>query len=143
MRKLLDRYCRTLQLAVLFCFALCLGGETSTAADSHKVTVAEARQLVETGLKDKGYDVSSPQFELDEEANSFFPNFYHFGASIDSKTRFVRVGSYAVDPRTADVWDEMLCERLQSPSLAQSQARIRKKYKLERSAPSPNPPCSE
>jgi len=51
----------------------------------------------------------------------------HASANLEGPTLGVlQVGYYAVDRKTADIWDAGLCQEISSPSLAQLQVVLRK-----------------
>jgi hypothetical protein len=64
---------------------------------------------------------------LDPEAvNASPPEYYMFHAYYNTPTRLNSVGAYAVNKRTADLWERLSCQRLNSPQLTQLQKDLRK-----------------
>jgi len=99
-------------------------------ADPGHITRDDARSLVVATLLARGYDIQSPKLEVDEEAVPSFPNFLFFGAYYDTPDRLARVGSFAVDPKTADLWDIGLCEPVKKKNVRRLQKILRLRYRL-------------
>jgi hypothetical protein len=110
-------------MAVLSTFAL---GE---AADG-RVTKKDARSLVLAVLRDQGTPVNSRKFELDEQTNPYFPDLDTFYAYFDMPKRLALIGTYAVNPRTAEIWDVGMCVQPRSLSVEQLQKALRFRYRL-------------
>jgi hypothetical protein len=92
------------------------------------INVKDARQLVITALPSR--TTSLPGFGLEQAKNNNYPDRFFFEATWDNPKGSVVVGHYAVDPRTGDVWNAIVCEELKSPSLKTLQQRVRKRLGL-------------
>jgi hypothetical protein len=108
------------------------------------VTLEEADALVTAFLNDRG-NTKLPSFELDKHSDSYFPQFLYFEGIFDNPGGSCNLGFYAVDPKTADVWDGVYCARARSASLVKLQAAIRNRIGLTREecqkARRPGPMC--
>lgn len=118
------------------------------SSDPPRVSLEEAQRLVYKALESEGAGATKlPGFGLSAYKDPYFPEFYFFEATWDNTGEgSVVIGHYAVDPRTGDVWDAVVCEELDSPSLRKLQQATRKRlgvtqkeyHKLRR----PGPMCS-
>jgi hypothetical protein len=117
-----------LHLAVLVPAFILLGWQFTASARTRDLTDAEARALVMATLRPD--IVSLPKFGLDPYAAPP-PGFYAFEATAEHPDRGSPViGQFAVNRATGDVWRLVVCEKLDSTSLRQSQAALRKKIGL-------------
>ena len=107
------------------------------------ISLAEANSLIYAFLNSSG--CTDRSCGLDEYTNSYFPQFYFFEATWDNPNGSPIIGHYAVDPRTGDVWDAIVCGRLTSPALIKLQKAVRKQIALTeekyRRARRPGPMC--
>jgi hypothetical protein len=104
--------------------------------------LAQAKSIVLTYLKSQGYEVKSKHFELDSKASNNLSEYFLFYAYFDTPTRLSSIGSYAVNKRTAELWERLSCKRLSSQPLAQLQNALRGRLDLQRSGPGePVKPC--
>jgi hypothetical protein len=72
-----------------------------------------------------------PQFFLDPDSSWAFPGFYVFEAEVDNNPGgSVVFGHYAVDQRTGDVWEGVVCKEYTSSKLQQAQRVIRRRIGL-------------
>jgi hypothetical protein len=116
----------TLRIAILVILGLQL-----TPSDGLKtITRSQARDLLLQALQKKGYPIRASNFELDDEDDKYFPNFYTFHSYSNSRSRLVSTGVFAVNNRTADVWDESLCHKIDLPEIRPLQSKLRKQIKL-------------
>jgi len=67
---------------------------------------------------------------LDDYRVKEYPRFYFFAALWDNPNGSPLIGHYAVDVRTGDVWNAVICERFKSPALAILQHTIRERIGL-------------
>jgi hypothetical protein len=108
------------------------------------VTLEEADALVTAFLKDRG-NTKLPSFGLEKFTDVYYPEFQFFRGIFDNPGGSFNLGSYAVDRKTGDVWDGVVCERASSPSLVKLQAAIRNRIGLTRDeyrkARRPRPMC--
>lgn len=95
-----------------------------------RITREDARSIVLATLQARGYDIKSPKLEVDEETDPYSPDFLHFGVSYDTPDRLARVGSFAVDLKTADLWDTGLCKRVKGKNVQRLQKIFRLRYRL-------------
>jgi len=93
------------------------------------VTLEEADALVTAFFKDRG-STKAPGFELDKYTDPYFPEFWSFQGIFDNPGGSVNLGFYAVDRKTGDVWDGVVCKRATSPSLRKLQLAIRNRIRL-------------
>jgi hypothetical protein len=112
----------TLRITVLLIFGLQLPASNGLKT----ITRNQARELLLQALQKQGYPIRASNFELDNENDKYFPNFYTFHSYSNSKSRLVSTGIFAVNKRTADVWDELLCHKIDLPEIKPLQGRLRK-----------------
>ena len=116
----------TLRLAVLLCLCVRL----SASDVGRTITPTQARELVLQTLQQQGFPTRASTFELDDENDKYFPHFYTFHAYSNSDTRLVSTGVFAVNKRTADVWDESVCVKINLTGIRALQTRLRKQTAL-------------
>jgi len=120
--------------------------EPSTYSNQKRrdVTLEEADALVTAFFKDRG-NTTLPGFGLEKFTSEYDPGFQFFQGIFDNPGGSVNLGFYAVDRKTGDVWDGVVCERASSPSLVKLQAAIRNRIGLTRDeyrkARRPGPMC--
>lgn len=105
------------------------------------MTRKDAQSLVLAALRDQGTPVNSKKFELDDGTDPYFPELYSFWAYFDMPKHLALVGAYAVDPRTAEIWDVGMCVQPRSPSVMQLQMALRSHYHLRLPTKASKPPC--
>jgi hypothetical protein len=116
----------TLRIAAL----LILGLQSAPSDGPKTITRNQARELLLQALQERGYPTRASNFELDNEDDKYFPNFYAFHSYSNSKTRLVSTGIFAVNKRTADVWDEAQCHKIDVPKIRPFQIKLRKQTEL-------------
>ena len=124
-----------LRILTAICIALVpltVLGQTKVDAKQRKVTVEEGRDLVYALLKSSGCTRSKCAVNLMED--SYFPQFYFFYGSWPNPVGSPHIGSWAVDPATADVWDANVCAEYQGGALAKLQLSLRRRLRLTREA---------
>jgi hypothetical protein len=108
------------------------------------VSLEEAHDLVTAFFTDRG-STKLPGFGLDKYNNKHYPEFQFFQGIFCNPKGSFNLGHYAVDRKTGDVWNAVICERVTSPSLAKLQRAIRKRIVLTdleyRKAQRPGPMC--
>jgi hypothetical protein len=104
---------------------------TYSAPKRREVTLEEANALVMAFFKDRA-STKLPSFGLEKFTDPYFPEFQFFQGFFDNPGGSVNLGSYAVDLKTGDVWNGVVCERAISPSLVKLQAAIRNRIGLSR-----------
>jgi hypothetical protein len=104
----------------------------------------EAHELMMAISKDSGW-TSFPGFALDSYSVADKPEFSFVAVLWDNPNGSVIIGHYAVDRKTGDVWNGVICERMKSPSLTRLQRAIRTRIGLTdsdyRKARRPGPEC--
>ncbi|MGD0202202.1 MAG: hypothetical protein ABSD27_15830 [Bryobacteraceae bacterium] len=107
------------------------GLQTATGRSSaiHRtVTVGEARSLVDKALETTGA-TNLPGYgrELRRNADVSGAFFFFEATWANPNPGSMVIGHYAVDRRTGDVWNAVICEEVTSPSLKRLQRAIRKR----------------
>ena len=97
-----------------------------SASKQRRISLEEAHDLVNTYLS--GCD--KKHCSLLNWMNPDFLEFYGFEALNDQRTGSANIGFFFIDPRTADVWNGVICEQFQSPSLRKLQQVIRHRIGL-------------
>ena len=95
------------------------------------VTLEEADALVMAFFKDRG-STKAPGFELVKYTDPYSPEFHSFQGIFDNPGGSFNLGFYAVDRKTGDVWNGVVCERAISPSLVKLQVAIRNRIGLSK-----------
>jgi hypothetical protein len=79
-----------------------------------------------TFLTSQGYKTKTPKLDVEvDPADPGFPDFYMFYVHYDTATRLNSVGTYAVNRKTAALWERVGCEELKSKDLEQLQNSLR------------------
>jgi hypothetical protein len=126
-----------------FCFFLLTAMSSYAQKPSGQINLEDARSLVIATLQARGYDINSAKLGVEEGKDSYFPNFYHFEVYFDTPARLAAVGFFAVDPKTADVWDKGFCKRIKSKQVRDIQKTLRLRYQLDKEHNISVPPCRE
>jgi len=109
-----------------------------------EISLEEAHDLVTALMQDRG-NTKLPGFDLDSYKDSYYPQFQFFQAIFDNPHGSFNLGHYAVDPKTGDLWNGVICERMRSVSLTKLQRVIRIRIGLTQSdyrkAQRPGPMC--
>jgi|SRR5579862_424179 len=116
-----------------------------TERKGREITLEEAHDLVTALMKDRG-NTTAPGFSLEQYSDPHFPEFLGFQAVFDNPNPgSFNLGFYAVDRKTGDVWNGIICERMKSASLKKLQRTIRLRIGLTeseyRKARRPGPMC--
>ena len=102
---------------------------TAHAAPSRNLTVDESRELVLAALPES--TTKLPEFNLDPFTVSYYPDFCFFEGQWNSTGDVSPVaGHYAVDSRTGDVWNGIICREYKTPRLRVLQSIMRKRIGL-------------
>jgi hypothetical protein len=116
-------------MVVFACAAFAVLDASHPSPHSLRVlTVDECRQLALIALDPAARKL--PKLGVDENKNPYFPTFYHFEITWDNPAGSVVVDHYAVDPRTGDVWSDIVCRMIKSQSLKKLQRTMRKQIGL-------------
>jgi hypothetical protein len=117
-----------------------------TEPKRQEITLEEADDLVTALLRDRG-STKAPGFELVKYSVEDSPEFQFFQAIFNNPNPIgsLNLGHYAVDRKTGDVWNAIVCERMKSASLTRLQRAIRIRIRLTesdyRKARRPGPMC--
>lgn len=119
--------------SALCSFALCcfLAGALRAADGTGQITREEGANLVKKWLTGAGYHTRSNHFILDSDPDrSNFPEFYFFSASYEQEQSAPTLGHFAVNRRSADLWDWESCKKLSNSTLRTTQRSLRSKMGL-------------
>jgi hypothetical protein len=125
----------TLAAVAFFCALLCAGAtataQTAPSAQNNprKLTLEEAQGLAIDSLDAESQKL--PGLALEKYKEDHFPDFFALEVIWDNPDPdgSTVLDDLAIDPQTADVWRRGAC-RLQTPTLAKSQAALRKRMGL-------------
>jgi hypothetical protein len=95
-----------------------------TETKRREVTLEEAHDVVTALMQDRGA-TKLPGFSLKKYTDTYFPDFQFFQGIFDNPNGSFNLGHYAVDRKTGDVWNGVICERMKSHSLTKLQRAIR------------------
>ena len=126
---------KLLRILVGVCIALApfvAVGQTKVESKQRTITVDEGRELIYALLKSSGCTRS--KCAVDELKDTYFPQFYFFYGSWPNPLGSPHIGSWAVDPATADVWDANVCAEYRGGALAKLQLPLRRRLSLTRQA---------
>ncbi len=116
-------------LRPMMLMALVIWSSAAFASDARKLTVEEARELATAALP--SMTARLPGLNFDAYRVPYYPDFYFFEVLWNSTGDISPIaGHYAVDSKTADVWDPVFCRELKSQALSARQADLRKKIGL-------------
>lgn len=130
-------YCAAISLSVCYTALVHAGPQQLQAAP--ELGLAQARTIVLTYMQSEGYDTKAKYYRLDSSLlslpdNANLPGYYLLQAEYDIFTRLNNFSLYAVDKRTADLWDRMTCQKVTSKPLTKLQNTLRRKLGLRRTA---------
>lgn len=111
--------------------AAAMDGQNLVSTDEvgeKRIDRSEAEQLALEVLRPSLGAVSLESCAL----SKYSPEMYCFTAVWPNPKGSPIVGYYAVNPRTADVWNARSCEHITSPSLERKQEALRKRFKYSR-----------
>lgn len=78
----------------------------------------QAKSLVLAYLKESGVRLDAADFDLESDpTDPEIPDFYLFSAYYNSRDSLKIIGAYAVNRRTAALWQRLNCEELKSETL--------------------------
>ncbi|MBS0575785.1 MAG: hypothetical protein JSS45_05090 [Proteobacteria bacterium] len=125
---------RTAILVLTVALTSLLGSESAFAGNT--LARDQAKTIVLTFLKSKGYRTDSAKFDLEVDPDeSDLKNYFLFHAYFNSDSRLVSIGSYAVDRRTAALWERLACRQLQTAALLRMQRKLRREAGLQKGVP--------
>jgi len=79
----------------------------------------QAKSLVLAYLKENGVRLDAADFDLETDpTDPEIPDFFLFSAYYNSRNSLRIIGAYAVNRRTAAVWQRLNCEELKSETLS-------------------------
>lgn len=101
------------------------------AAAVKEISREQAKSVVLTYLKSQGLKTEIAEFSLDDNPDEKdLPDYYLFDAYYNSSTRLTSVGAYAVDRKSAGLWQRVSCEQLNSPLLTKLQDKYHQEMGL-------------
>ena len=110
---------------------------------SFAVTNDDAKRLVNLALKEQGA-AKLPGLWVEPLKNARDDGFYFLDATWNNPgPAGVSVGHFAVDRKTGDMWDAVVCRRINSPKVKEFQSKLRRRMgmtkeiyeKVKRSGP--------
>jgi hypothetical protein len=120
---------RSVHLFIVFIAMVPLGIAQPVHENSQAVvSQQEARELIYKALPSS--TVHLPGFGLDNMNAPNFPDFYFFEGLWDNPDGSAVSGHYAVDKKTGDVWNGVVCRQFVSRSLRKAQHALRKSIGL-------------
>lgn len=110
------------RLVLVAALMLLAGGsaqaEIGPAPAKAGISQEQAKSLVLAWLREHGVRLDSSEFDLESEPDDpEVPDFYLFSAYTNTRTSLKVIGAYAVDRRTAAVWQRLDCQELKSENL--------------------------
>src|SRR5580658_7679600 len=109
--------------APLAAFVIAVGvafAQEKPVSRQQKITVEQGRELIYILLKPAG--CTTAKCTVTQSENSYFPQFYFFYGTWPNPVGSPHLGTWAVDPATADVWDANACAEYKTTALAKLQA---------------------
>lgn len=102
-------------------------GMDTSKVQSSGLTADQAKKILVLVLKHEKLFISKPGFNV--EATQLAPGYMNFFVTYDSPNAGATdaIGSFAVSPRTGDVWETNICRRYTFPALERAQAAIMKR----------------
>ena len=117
--------------AVLFATPFADAQAPAAQLASRAISRDQAKAVVLAYLQSKGYKTGTAEFSLDDNPDEKdLPDFYLFDAYYNTRTRLTSVGAYAVDRRSAALWQRVSCEQVVSDSVTQLQEKYRQEMGL-------------
>jgi hypothetical protein len=91
----------------------------------------QAKSVVLAYLQSKGLKTDIAEFSLDDNPDEKdLPDYYLFDAYYNSRTRLSSVGAFAVDRKSAALWQRVSCEQLSSDSVLKLQDKYHQELGL-------------
>jgi hypothetical protein len=110
--------------AALLALAPRAGAEPAAAKT---ISRDQAKTVVVAYLQSKGYKTESAEFALEDNPDEKdLPDYYLFDAYYNTRTKLTSLGAYAVDRKSAALWQRVSCEQVSSDALEQVQSRLRR-----------------
>ena len=107
---------------------LLAAGTTSAQEDGRRLTLEEGRELIYALLAPHG--CTKQTCTVSVIRNEYFPqNFFYYGTWANP-TGSPHIGTWAVDPKTADVWDANACAEYRPARVVKLQQTLRKRIGL-------------
>jgi hypothetical protein len=101
------------------------------SAATRAISRDQAKSVVLAYLQSKGYKTETAEFTLDDNPDEKdLPEFYLFDAYYNTATRLTSVGAYAVDRKSAALWQRVSCEQVGSDSVSKLQEKYRQEMGL-------------
>jgi hypothetical protein len=93
------------------------------------ITEEEAIALVQRAARGAG-STKLPGFGIEQSRPPAAPDYLFFDATWDNPDGSVVAGHYAVDRRTGDVWDSVVCQEFTSAPLRRYQTILRRRHRI-------------
>ena len=109
---------------------LCLFFSTPLLGETRKTSADEARKLVYALLKPSG--CTERTCDVETISDKYFTQFLFFEALAlhSSPNSSLHIGSWAVDPRTGDLYDASVCAEYRNAAVHSLQQQLRKRIGL-------------
>lgn len=113
-----------------FCMMITLlsGSCAEAQAKRRTITAEEGRALVYALLRPSG--CTTRKCGVERLDNKYFPQLFFFEGLWSNPTGSPHIGAWAIDPKTADLWDANVCVEYRPNGVAGLQARLRKRIGL-------------
>ena len=119
------------RLNMLTLVLLLFGCRLVAVARTRDLTEKEAKELVALALDPAA--TTLPNFGLDTYEGPNAASFYFFEATANlGANKSPIIGHYAVNRSTGDVWEAVVCRRINSDALKNLQEIVRKRIQLSR-----------
>ena len=118
-------------LSYLLVAALIIG-QADAGSKSRTISMEEARGLVYALLASTGCTVQ--KCEVHQRQDDYFPALYFLDATWPNPTGSPRIGSWAVNPKTAVLWDANSCIEYRNSRVIKAQMVLRKRIGLTEAA---------
>lgn len=103
-------------------------GQAGSGSKPRTITVEEARDLVYALLASSG--CTKVKCDVDRFQDEYFPQFYFFEGLWPNPVGSPHIGSWAVDPKTGDLWDAVVCAEYRNSRVSRVQVLLRRRLGL-------------
>jgi hypothetical protein len=118
-----------LALVIGLCVVLSLLSPSGNAdAKPRTISLGEGRELVYALLKPSGWTTQT--CDVEKLPDKYFPQLFSFEVRWSNPMGSPHIGAWAVDPKTADLWDANVCVEYRPPGVARLQRMLRKRIGL-------------
>jgi hypothetical protein len=106
----------------------------AAAQTSGVLSRAQARALVVAHLQAQGYKTESAEFAVEDNPDDKdTPDYYLFDAYNNTRTRVSSLGAFAVDRKSATLWQRVSCEQVTTDAVVKLQSKLRRENGLRES----------